>query len=170
MYSSHRDACILSKYASDISSMLDAHYVESGLNDHIIAYRKLGRANYDFSAAAYRFAQSNRICVALCFDITGFFSNIDHAILKNRLKRLLGVDEIPMDWYVVFRHVTKYSNVDRVALEAHPVFSRRMKEDPRKPIATIMEIRAAGIPIDNIPTSSAYRKARQSVVLFRIFS
>lgn len=147
MFASHRDACILSKYAFDIVVLLDGHYEKSGLNDHVIAYRKLGRANYNFSADAYRFAQSHQPCVVLCFDITGFFDNLDHAILKGRLKRLLRVDELAADWYAVFRHVAKFSKIERKVLEAHPVFSMRMKEDTREPIATIAELHKAGISI-----------------------
>lgn len=54
--------------------------------------------------------------MVLCFDITGFFDNLDHAILKRRLKELLGVTELPPDWYAVFRHVTRFSRVERRAL------------------------------------------------------
>ena len=80
-------------------------------------------------------------------DITGFFDNLDHAILKDRLKRLLGVKELAPDWYAVFRHVTKFSNVKREALEDHPTFSKKLKERNREPIATIAEVINAGIPI-----------------------
>ena len=151
MFASHRDACILSKYTFDLSRLLDQHYVQSGLDGNVIAYRKLGRANYHFSADAYRFAQSRNRCVVLCFDITGFFGNLDHGILKNRLKRLLGVDELPDDWYAVFRHVTKYSKVERAALRANEDFAKRMKEASREPIATIAELHKAGIAITKNP-------------------
>lgn len=147
MFASHRDACILSKYAFDIGVLLEQHYGKSGLSSYVIAYRKLGLANFDFSAKANRFAQEHQPCVVLCFDITGFFDNLDHAILKSRLKHLLGVHELPADWYAVFRHVTKFSRVERNALESHPVFSKRMAEDTREPIATIAELQKAGIPI-----------------------
>lgn len=83
MYASHRDACILSKYAYDLSGRLDLFYETNGLCDHVIAYRKLGKSNYVFSSEAYRFAVSELPCIVLCFDITGFFDNLDHAILKN---------------------------------------------------------------------------------------
>jgi RNA-directed DNA polymerase len=147
MFASHRDACILSKYAFDVAKLLDQHYEKAGLSANVIAYRKLGRANYDFSAAAYRFAQEHERCLVLCFDITGFFDNLDHAILKNQLKRLLGVRELTPDWYSIFRHVTKFSKVERDVLKTHPVFSARMKEDGREPIATITELHDAGVAI-----------------------
>jgi len=151
MFASHRDTCILSKYAFDLSALLDRLYEKEGLSDHVIAYRKLGRANYDFAADAYRFAKEHQPCVVLCFDITGFFDNLDHATIKKSLKRLLGVKELPADWYAVFRHVTKFSKVDREALAVHPLFSKRLAMDTREPIATIEEIHKSGIPITTNP-------------------
>lgn len=147
MFASHRDASILTKYAYEVCNLLDRHYEQKRLDDHVIAYRKLGQANYDFSAKAYRFVQDHKPCVVLCFDITGFFDNLDHAILKNRLKRLLGFTELPSDWYAVFRHVTKFSKIERKTLEAHPLFSKRINEGGREPIATIVELRKAGVAI-----------------------
>ena len=151
MFASHRDACILGKYTFDLGGLLDKHYVQSGLNKHVIAYRKLGRANYHFSADAYRFAKNHAPCIVLCFDITGFFDNLDHAILKNRLKRLLSVNELPNDWYAVFRHITKYSRVDLEALKANEAIAKRMIKTSREPIATIAELHEAGIAITTNP-------------------
>jgi len=151
MIASHRDACILTKYAYEASKLLEQSYAQAQLDDHVIAYRKLGLTNYDFSAKAYRFAQDHQPCVVLCFDITAFFDNLDHAILKDRLKRLLDVKELSPDWYAVFRHVTKFSKTERKALQADPVFSRRLEEDGRRPIATIAELHKAGIAIVTNP-------------------
>lgn len=147
MYSSHRDACILSKYASEINSALDVVYDELGLTTNVIAYRRLGRSNYNFSADAYRFAVSNKPCVVLCFDVTGFFDSLDHAILKTRLKDILDVKELSEDWYAVFRYVTKFGFIDRDALKAHPEFAAQMRGAARAPIAKISEVITAGIPI-----------------------
>lgn len=151
MFASHRDACILGKYASDLSRMLDQHYASTGLGENVIAYRKLGRTNYNFSAEAFRFAQKLGRCVVLCFDITGFFDSLDHAILKARLKNLLGTNELPDDWFVVFRHVTKYQKIEMLDLEANAKCARRMSTNSREPIATIREIHDEGIAITTNP-------------------
>jgi hypothetical protein len=57
MHASHRDTCILSKYASDLTRTLDEFYEREELTTHVIGYRRLGKSNYDFSADAYRFAK-----------------------------------------------------------------------------------------------------------------
>jgi hypothetical protein len=147
MYASHRDACILSKFAFDLSIELEAAYRRLGLSQSVIGYRKLGKANYNFSADARAFALQNSPCVVLAFDISGFFDNLDHAILKSRLKRLLGVTELDPAWHKVFRHVTRFSKIDRRDLEAHPVLGERIKSPSRRMIGTIEEVKAASIPI-----------------------
>ena len=84
----------------------------------------------------------------MCFDVTGFFDNIDHKRLKQRLKWLLEVDELPDDWHSVLRSVTRYSHVRKADLKAHPVFRQRLKQrGADRPLATIKELKAAGIPI-----------------------
>ncbi|CAL78901.1 putative Reverse transcriptase [Bradyrhizobium sp. ORS 278] len=147
MYASHRDSCILSKYAWDLSKRLDAYYERKGLDRNVIAYRRLGKSNYHFSAEAFQFAKSRPGCVVLCFDISGFFDNLDHRILKRRLKFILEVEELGRDWFAVFRHVTRFSTVDKSALAAHPRFSSQLSGDSREPIATIAEVKLEGIPI-----------------------
>ena len=147
MYASHRDACILSKFAFDLAQRLDKFYEDQGLTNHVIGYRRLGKSNYDFSADAYRFAKANSPCVILCFDITGFFDHLDHRLLKERLKRLLGVTELPRDWFTVFRHVTRFHHVSRDELAAHPEFGPRLKSKKPEPVASIAEVKAAGIKI-----------------------
>ena len=101
MYASHRDACILGKYTNVLSGILDDYYEKNNLGNHVIAYRKLGKSNYTFSSEAYKFSVENSPCIVLCFDITGFFDHLDHAIIKDRLKRVLDVKEIPCDWYKI---------------------------------------------------------------------
>lgn len=147
MYASHRDSCILSKYAYDVSVALNKFYQENRLSETVIAYRKLGRANYDFAAEVRNFALANAPCVVMCFDIRKFFDTLDHDILKYRLKKIIGTSTLSKDWYAIFRHVTKYSYIERADIESNIEFSRRICDSMRAPIATIAQIKAAGIKI-----------------------
>ncbi|MGY0571494.1 reverse transcriptase domain-containing protein [Bradyrhizobium sp. RDM12] len=151
MYASHRDACILSKYAWDLSRRLDEHYEKSKLGRHVIAYRKLGKSNYHFSADALQFARSSSKCVVLCYDVGGFFDHLDHRILKDRLKRILQVSELSPDWFRVLRRVTRYRWIERQTIADHPQFGPKMSLKSREPIATIAEILAEGLPIKSNP-------------------
>ena len=147
MYAAHRDACILKRYANQLSGLLNAHYKRNGLSSAVIAYRRLGKANYHFSAEAFRFVKAAAPCVVVCFDIAGFFDNLDHRILKDGLKRILDVKELPSDWYAVFRTVTKFRTIELNDLKNNRIFASRLRDKNYKLIGTIEEIIRAGIPI-----------------------
>jgi hypothetical protein len=154
MHASHRDACILAKYSHELTCKLDKWYAANGLDDAVIAYRALGKSNYHFAATAQAYVREHQSVEAMCFDVTGFFDNIDHKRLKRRLKWLLGVDELPDDWHRVLRAVTRYSHVHKSDLIANPVFAQRLKQRRAdRPLATVKELKAAGIAIRPNPNA-----------------
>lgn len=145
MYASHRDACVLSFYSYRLSKLLDKWYLQKGLHDSIVAYRSLGKGNYDFARRVQDYVQSHENITVLCFDVTGFFDNLDHEMLKQRLKLILRVDDLPEDWFKVYRHVTKYRYVNLSDLRANDVIKKRLDSRKRIPIASIPELKAANI-------------------------
>ena len=153
-YASHRDACILSYYAHLLNEALDAHYKISGIDDSVIAYRSLGKANYNFSAEALSFAKSNSPVTILAFDVTGFFDNLAHDLFKKRLKAILGVSELPDDWYKVFRFITRFHFVALDELRAHHEFRSRFSKQSRDRIASVSELKAARVTIHPNPEIS----------------
>jgi hypothetical protein len=157
-YASHRDACILAYYAHQIDRALDRHYRATGVSDSVIAYRALGQANYNFAAEALAFAQAGPPVMILAFDVTGFFDNLDHGLLKKRLKMLLAVSELPSDWYKVFHVTTQYHYVDRSELKAHPVFGLRLASRSRDRIASVEELKTQGIPFHPNPELAKGRR------------
>lgn len=144
-YASHRDACILSYYAYLLNARLDGHYKTTGLSDSVLAYRALGRGNYDFSAEVLAFAKANAPVTILAFDVSSFFDNLDHGLLKRRLKSILGVASLPEDWLRIYRNVTSFHFVDKADLKANTTFATRLAEDSRDRIASVEELKAAGI-------------------------
>lgn len=157
-YASHRDACVLSFYAHRMNSILEAHYTQTGLNDCVLAYRAIGRGNYDFAAEVFTFAKANAPVSILAFDVSGFFDNLDHNLLKDRLRAILGVKTLPDDWYRVFRNITAFHYADMEELRAHPVFGDRLKETRRDRIASVEELKRAGIKFHPNPELAAGRK------------
>jgi RNA-directed DNA polymerase len=147
MFASHRDACILSKYSAEIVKRLDVFYEKCGLNSTVIAYRSLGKSNYHFAADVQEFVRQNDPLIVMCFDVSGFFDSLNHRKLKARLKWLLGLSELPADWLQVFRTITKYRHVEKSDIDANGEFKARIAESTNGPIATILEIKAAGIQI-----------------------
>lgn len=150
-FASHRDACILSYYAHTLNERLDAYYEVNRLSDSVIAYRALGRGNYHFASEALAFAQKQAPVTILAFDISGFFDHLDHGLLKQRLKSALAVKSLSEDWYRVFRYITDFHYVDLAELKKHPTFSSRFKERTRSRIASVEELKTAGIVFHQNP-------------------
>ncbi len=145
MYASHRDACILSYYSKILTLHLDQYYLQTGLSDNVIAYRSLGKANYDFASEVLKFANLNSPVTILAFDVTGFFDNLDHVFLKKRLKNILETTELEDHWYKIFRYITKYCYVEKQELEMKSTFLHRLRKKGTTPIASIVELKTAGV-------------------------
>lgn len=150
MYASHRDACVLAFYASQLTARLDERYEAAGLGQSVIAYRSLGKSNYDFTGVALDFALSHSPCSVMCFDVTGFFDNLDHKLLKHRLTEAMGKPKLSDDWYSVFRAVTKFNHIALDGIKTNAAFADRFGKGAPNQIATMAEIKAAGIkPVSN---------------------
>lgn len=147
MYASHRDACVLSFYSVMLARRLEAFYADQNLGDCALAYRKTGLGNYDFAAEAFSYVKENAPVTILAFDVTGFFDNLDHKLLKRRLCRLLGAAKLSDDWHRVFRAMTRYSCIDLDGLKAHPNLADQFRPGVRGPIAPIAELKQSGVPI-----------------------
>jgi RNA-directed DNA polymerase len=147
MYASHRDACILSFYAHQLSAKLDACYAAESIGDNVLAYRRLGRSNYHFAAEAYRLAQGMAPCAIIALDVSGFFDALDHRLLKQRHIDILGGNTLPDDWYAVFKAVTRYHYVDLDDLKANPAFAEACARRGAGLIGTIAQVISAGIKV-----------------------
>lgn len=153
MFASHRDACILAKYSAELVARLDDWYKATGLEDTVLAYRALGRANYHFAKRVEDFVRAHPSLTVMCFDVTGFFDNLDHKHLKSRMKWLLGCDELDADWFSVFRAVTRYRYIHLDEIKKHDSLAKRLRERKRHPLATIAELKALGVPIEKNPNA-----------------
>lgn len=153
MFASHRDACVLSHYAWLLNDRLETTYASREIGENVIAYRSLGKGNYHFASDVYRYARSNAPVVILAYDVTKFFDTLDHRLLKSRLRGLLGVENIPEDWFKVFRFMTKFRFVRLDDLRAKPAFLQSLQRKTRDPIATIAEVKEAGVPIYENPNT-----------------
>jgi len=152
MFASHKDAAIYGYYAKAVSDALEQAYAAKGISANVLAYRKLGRGNASFAAEAYEHALAHAPCTILAFDVEDFFGSLNHGRLKTRLKSLLSTDELPPDWYQVFKSVTKYHFIERSDLKSDPVIGPRFRTRGSVPIATVAEIKQHKIPIKDSAT------------------
>jgi hypothetical protein len=112
-YSSHIDSHIYAYYASYLSALYEIQIGEYSLNDTILAFRALEKSNIHFAKTAFDCIKSTGECTAVALDLTGFFDNIDHEILKDRWAKIIGADKLPRDHFAIFKSITAYSKVNK---------------------------------------------------------
>ena len=117
-YAAHLDSHIFSYYTEHLAARYETEILNAGLSDSILAFRSLGLSNIHFAARSFSDIASRHECTAIGLDITGFFDNLDHAVLKKKWEQLLQQPRLPADHYALFRAITKYSTVERAALYA----------------------------------------------------
>ena len=72
-----------------------------GIESCVLAFRALSKSNIDFAAQAFNEIRIRGDCAAVALDVTGFFDNLDHKVLKNSWSALLGPEKLPSDHYAV---------------------------------------------------------------------
>lgn len=118
MYACHADASLYSYY----KLILDGKYEEllsfQEFSNNVTAFRKIdGKCNIHFARDAFESIKRYDQCYALAFDIEKFFDRLNHSILKTMWKQLLGEVTLPNDHYAIYKSLTKFSYVDKTALE-----------------------------------------------------
>lgn len=131
-YASHVDSAIYAYYAFELSQRYEERLAEEGLEEEVIAFRALGKSNFDFATEAFRWIGANTPCVALGFDVKDFFGSLNHVRLKTQWSELLGVQRLPDDHHAVFRAITKYASIDLIAARDALGISRAQLEASRR--------------------------------------
>jgi len=112
-YAAHADAAIYSYYSHLLSVRYEAELDRRGLTEVVSAFRSDRGTNIHIAKEVFDFCKQNRPCVALALDIKGFFDNLNHAVLKQAWKDLIGEQRLPDDHYAVYRSLTRYCWVDQ---------------------------------------------------------
>ena len=113
-YAAHKDSHIFSYYAYLLNEKYEALIKNHpNLDDSILAFRKLGKSNIDFAQQAFAKIANYEKCTVIALDISGFFDNINHQILKKMWCLILGEVKLPDDHYAVFKEITKFSIIDK---------------------------------------------------------
>jgi RNA-directed DNA polymerase len=125
-FPSHIDGNIYAYYSNIIGEKYEVFLKNEQLDENIIAFRKISKANKNskivsmcnihFAKSVFDCIESRKNCYVLCLDISGFFDNLNHEILKSMWMKLLDEDRLPKDHYQVFKSLTNYSYVNKEAL------------------------------------------------------
>jgi RNA-directed DNA polymerase len=137
-YASHTDSQIFRRYCLLLSEEYEKWITQHGLGESVVAYRRLRppKCNIHFANDAFQFIEATGPCLAMAFDVRDFFESLDHKHLKQNWKSLLGVRELPPDHYAVFKAVTRYAWVERVALFKLFGITKKKLKGWRGPICT----------------------------------
>lgn len=116
-YASHLDSYIYKYYGEKLNDAYSLYAKDKGIDDIAIAYRnkKSGKNNIDFAKEVFRFILQQENAVIIALDFTQFFDTINHKTLKKNIQKVLGVDELPLDFYKVFKSITNFSYINKAA-------------------------------------------------------
>jgi len=125
-YASHLDSLIYSYYAFELSKKYETKISEFNLNDVVNAYRTIpvnpekenssNKCNIDFANDIFKYIlnyNKNEFSV-IAFDISSFFDNLNHKLLREVWCDILDCKILPNDHFNVFKNITRFSYIDIV--------------------------------------------------------
>ena len=119
MYAGHLDGLIY-KYYSDLLNICYNEWMEDNeLNFFSVAYRtnKQHQSSINFAAEAISFIEKQDNALIIIGDFEKFFDTLDHKLLKDRLQRVLKVQQLPSDWYNIYKSLTKFAFIEKSTLD-----------------------------------------------------
>ena len=121
-FASHLDSLILSKYNEILASAYEKYIENLNFNESVVAYRKIpismgsekSKCNIDFAKTTFEFIQKNNTkkLTAIVADVTSFFDNLNHKILKKQWTRVLNETTLPKDHYNLFKALTNIKYIE----------------------------------------------------------
>lgn len=114
-YSAHIDGHIYAYYAYLMSENYEKLLLKKGINESILAFRKLPNSpsNINFAKNVFNEIKYRQNCSVLCIDIKSFFDELDHQLLKQAWQNILGLERLPKDHYKVYKSLTNFSYVNK---------------------------------------------------------
>ncbi len=127
-YASHLDSLIFSYYAKQLSESYEIKIKspECNLDQVVNAYRSIpvnpknenssNKCNIDFANDVFKYILNFRHdeFAVIAFDISSFFDNLNHKLLRETWTEILGVEKLTDDHFNVFKNITRFSHVDIV--------------------------------------------------------
>lgn len=140
-YSSHVDSHIYAYYSQILSLKYEEKVRSANLESSILAFRQLGKNNIDFAFEAFNEIKKMGRCSAVALDLSKFFDNLDHSILKSSWAKLLESQKLPNDHFAVFKSLTSFSQVDKINLYSNLGISLNNPRKDRRRVCTAKEFR-----------------------------
>lgn len=169
-YASHIDSHIYSYYAGLLSDLYEKALDKSQLQNSVLAFRTLGKSNIDFANIAFEKIKAHGYCTAIAMDISGFFDNLDHDILKSMWCKLLQKNSLPNDHFNIYRSLTKSSVVNRDLLYTALKISKNNPKAAGLRLCDIKTFREKVRGLELIKTNSTGRGIPQGTSISALLS
>jgi hypothetical protein len=121
-FASHIDSIIYSYYNSILAEAYENYIKTTNFNESIVAYRKIpllrgslnNKCNIDFAKTTFEFIKLNNTkkLSVIVADVTSFFDNLNHKILKHQWTKILNESTLPPDHYNVFKSLTRIKYIE----------------------------------------------------------
>jgi len=121
-FASHIDSLIFSYYNTLLVDAYEAYISKKEYNNSIVAYRKIplfkgaenNKCNIEFAKEPFEFIKKNneKKLSVIVADVTSFFDNLDHKILKKQWTKILSETTLPPEHYNVFKALTKIKYIE----------------------------------------------------------
>ena len=128
-FSSHLDSIVYGYYSHILTTAYEDYLKNKPYGSVAVAYRKIpigngrsgNKSNIEFAFEALDFIEKNknRSLSIIVADVTSFFDNLDHRLLHTQWKRVLRVNNLPEDHYVVYKNL-----VDKKYVNENELFNR----------------------------------------------
>lgn len=115
-YACRKDAYIYKHYRTILSKKYEAILRKEGLQNYVLAYRKIplengsssNKNNIYFAKDAFECIDELGKCTAVAVDISDFFGSLEDNNIKRIWNRVLGTTKLPDDHKAVFKSIVNY--------------------------------------------------------------
>lgn len=120
-FASHFDTYLYGYYSFALTEKYQCYIKKHAFSESILAYRTDldGKCNIQFAKDVFdnvkKFIAKKKPCTAIALDISGYFDNIEHKLLKEKWCKILNLRKLPIDQYKIYKSLTKYSMLIRIA-------------------------------------------------------
>lgn len=141
-FASHFDSYLYGFYSFALTEYYQDYIRKNKFDKAVLAYRSDlgGDCNIQFAKRAFdsvkKMVGKHGRCTAIALDITGYFDNIDHKILKENWCKIIDEKKLPEDQFKIYKSLTQYSYVNNSSLMRHFGFD----SDKAENFATLLDI------------------------------